>query len=74
MARGKEIPACKAAELETVKSVRLSKNRLPRFGVGNGGGAEQQFTTVLAFIVYKWTSNSGMFLSALKGKLQNGSF
>lgn len=53
MARGKEIPACKAAELETVKSVRLSKNRLPRFGVGNGGGAEQQFTTVLAFIVYK---------------------
>lgn len=48
MARGKEIPPCKAAELETVKSARLLKNRLPRFGwVG------KPFTRVLAFIVYK---------------------
>lgn len=48
MARGKEIPACKAAELETVRIVWLSKHRLPRFG-----WAENQFTGVLAFIVYK---------------------
>lgn len=56
MARGKEIPACKAAELETVESVWLSKNRLPRFG-----WAEKQFTRVLAFIVYKWLLAVGYF-------------
>lgn len=46
MARGKGIPPCKAAELETGKSAWLFKSRLPRFGwVG------ETFTGVLAFIV-----------------------
>lgn len=50
MARGKGIPPCKAAELETGKSARLFKKPPAKIWVGGWG---KPFTEVLAFIVCK---------------------